>query len=60
MITMSCGAQAEAVCPASFIETEDRALEDPKGKMLEQVRRIRDEIKERVTKLLNEMSEDWG
>ena len=55
MITMGCGAEAEAVCPASFIETEDWALEDPKGKSLEQVRKIRDEIKERVTKLLNEI-----
>lgn len=55
MITMGCGAEAEAVCPASFIETEDWALEDPKGKSLEQVRKIRDEIKERVIKLLNEL-----
>ena len=55
MITMGCGAEAEAVCPASFIETEDWALEDPKGKTLEQVRKIRDEIKERVIRLLNEL-----
>ena len=54
MITMGCGAEAEAVCPASFIETEDWALEDPKGKSLEQVRKIRDEIKERVGKLVKE------
>ena len=55
MITMGCGAEAGAVCPARFIETEDWALEDPEGKSLEEVRRIRDEIKEKVTKLLNEM-----
>jgi arsenate reductase len=55
MITMGCGAEAEAVCPASFIETEDWTLEDPKGKSLEQVRKIRDEIKKRVMKLLNEI-----
>ena len=55
MITMGCGAEAEAVCPASFIETEDWALEDPKGKSLEQVRKIRDEIKERVSKLVKEV-----
>lgn len=54
MITMGCGAEAEAVCPASFIETEDWALEDPKGKSLEQVRKVRDEIKERVKKLVKE------
>ena len=46
IITMGCGAEAEAVCPASFIETEDWALGDPKGKSLEQIREIRDEIKE--------------
>jgi protein-tyrosine-phosphatase len=55
MITMGCGTEAEAVCPASFIETEDWALEDPKGKPLEQVRKIRDEIKERVIKLAKEV-----
>jgi arsenate reductase len=53
VVTMGCG--AEAVCPASFVETEDWHLEDPKGKSLEEVRRIRDEIKARVTRLL-EMS----
>ena len=51
MITMGCSADAEAVCPASFVETEDWALEDPEGKTLEQVRKIRDEIKERIVKL---------
>jgi len=55
MVTMGCGAEAGAVCPASFIETEDWGLEDPEGKTLEQVRKIRDEIKGRVTKLLNEL-----
>jgi len=55
MITMGCGAEAGAVCPASFIETEDWALEDPKEKSLEQVRKIRDEIKERVINLLTEI-----
>ena len=55
MITMGCDAEAEAVCPASFIETEDWALEDPEGKSLEQIRKIRDEIKERVIRLLNEL-----
>jgi protein-tyrosine-phosphatase len=56
MITMGCGAEAGAVCPASFIETEDWALEDPKGKSLEQVRKIRDEIKERVTRLIKQIA----
>ena len=55
MITMGCSAEAEAVCPASFIKTEDWTLEDPKGKSLEQVRKIRDEVKNRVVKLLAEL-----
>ncbi|MFH1381972.1 MAG: hypothetical protein ABIH70_03665 [Chloroflexota bacterium] len=53
MITMGCGAEAKAVCPAS--KTEDWALEDPSGKSPEQVRKIKDEIKERVAKLLREI-----
>ena len=55
MITMGCGAEAEGVCPASFIETEDWALEDPKGKSLDQVRKIRDEVRKRVASLLAEL-----
>lgn len=58
LITMGCGTEAEAVCPARFIETEDWVLEDPKGKSLEQIRKIRDEIKERVTRLIIEMAPD--
>ena len=55
MITMGCGAEAGAVCPASFIKTEDWVLEDPKGKSLEQVRQIRDETKERVIGLIKRL-----
>jgi arsenate reductase (thioredoxin) len=55
MMTMGCGAEADAVCPASFIKTEDWALEDPKGKSLEQVRKIRDEIREKVDNLVKEI-----
>ena len=56
MITMGCGAEAQGVCPASFIETEDWELEDPKGKPIEKVIRIRDEIKERVENLITQVS----
>jgi len=55
MITMGCGAEAEAVCPASFIETEDWALEDPKEKSLQQVRKIRDQIQTKVVDLIESM-----
>ncbi len=50
VITMGCG--VEEVCPATFVETEDWGIEDPRGKSLEGVRRIRDEIKGRVSKLI--------
>jgi protein-tyrosine-phosphatase len=53
VITMGCS--AEAACPASWVETRDWGLEDPKGKPIEKVRGIRDEIKARVTELLKEM-----
>ncbi len=49
-ITMGCG--VEETCPASFIPTEDWGLEDPEGKPIEEVRRIRDEIKTRVEALI--------
>jgi protein-tyrosine-phosphatase len=52
MITMGCGAEVGAVCPASFIETEDWALEDPKGKTIAEIRKIRDEIRKRVNDFL--------
>jgi arsenate reductase len=50
VVTMGCG--GEGVCPASFVETEDWQLEDPKGKPIEEVRRIRDDIRARVVRLL--------
>ncbi len=50
VITMGC--MTEDACPATFVETEDWALPDPKGQPLSEVRKIRDEIKARVTKLV--------
>ncbi len=55
MITMGCGADAGGLCPAGFLETEDWALDDPHGQPLEEVRKVRDEAKRRVVKLLTEM-----
>ena len=51
VVTMGCG--AEGVCPASWIDTQDWQLEDPKDKSIETVREIRDEIRARVIELLN-------
>jgi arsenate reductase len=54
IITMGCGVDAEA-CPARIHVTEDWGLDDPKDQPVEKVRSIRDEIRERVTRLLDEM-----
>lgn len=52
VITMGCS--VEGVCPTIFIPTEDWELEDPKGKRIEKVRQIRDEIKAKVEELAKE------
>ena len=53
IVTMGCGVDAEA-CPARFLVTEDWGLDDPHGQPIEAVRRIRDEIKDRVESLIGE------
>lgn len=55
MITMGCGDDASGLCPAKIIETEDWALEDPKGQPIEKVRQIRNEVRKRVVRLLEEI-----
>jgi arsenate reductase len=58
MITMGCGADAEGICPASIIETEDWELDDPHDQPIEKVREIRDEIRKRVIALIDELNID--
>lgn len=54
LITMGCGDQ----CPyVPGLRRDDWPLEDPKGKPVERVREIRDDIKGRVWKLL--AKEGW-
>jgi protein-tyrosine-phosphatase len=53
VITMGCN--REEVCPLSFTPTVDWELPDPKGRSIEEVRRIRDEIENRVRGLLNKI-----
>ena len=53
VITMGCA--GEEVCPATWVPTEDWALDDPHGKPISKVRQIRDEVKTRVEKLINEL-----
>jgi arsenate reductase (thioredoxin) len=51
IVTMGCN--VEGVCPGPFFKpTVDWALEDPKGKHIEKVRQIRDEIETKVKQLL--------
>jgi arsenate reductase len=49
MVTMGCGEN----CPyVPGLRVEDWVLDDPKGKPAEDVRRIRDQIRERVQQLI--------
>lgn len=54
VINMGC--MADQVCPTALVPMEDWQLEDPQGKSLEEVRRLRDEIKRRVQELLSELA----
>jgi arsenate reductase len=50
LITMGCGDE----CPyVPGLQRDDWSLEDPKGRSMEDVRRIRDEIRNRVSALVN-------
>lgn len=53
VVTMGCG--MEDSCPASLVPTEDWVIDDPEGKTLGQVRKIRDEIKTRIENLIREL-----
>ena len=56
IITMGCS--VETICPASLLKNViDWDLEDPKGKPIEKVRQIRDEIEKRVLELTSELGE---
>jgi arsenate reductase len=52
LVTMGCG-EACPVVP-SWVVRDDWPLEDPKGKPIERVREIRDEIRERVHMFLRD------
>jgi arsenate reductase len=55
LVTMGCG---EACAHVPGLETLDWPLPDPKGRSLDDVRGIRDAIRERVAALVNERG--WG
>lgn len=52
VISMGCGVDAEA-CPAKFLLAEDWELDDPAGQGIETVRKIRDQIRDRVVALID-------
>ena len=55
IVTMGCNDQG--ICPGPFFKpTVDWKLEDPKGKPIEKVREIRDDIERQVQKLISEES----
>ena len=54
IVTMGCG--VEEVCPVFFVETVDWGIDDPKGRTMQDVRRIRDEIDAKVASLWHELS----
>src|SRR6266545_4262707 len=54
VVTMGCG----EACPfVPGLKRDDWPIEDPKGKPLERVRKIRDEIRQRVERLIDK--EGW-
>lgn len=56
IITMGCGT---AFCPANFLpKVEDWALDDPKGKTVEEIREIRDEIDGKVKALIQKLKDE--
>jgi arsenate reductase len=55
LVTMGCG----EACPfVPGLKRDDWPIEDPKGKPLERVRQIRDELRQRVERLIQ--TEGWG
>ncbi len=56
IVTMGCNDQG--VCPGPFFKpTIDWTLEDPKGKPIEKVREIRDEIEHKVKQLITQQTD---
>jgi arsenate reductase len=55
LVTMGCGEQCPAV---PGLKRDDWPLEDPKGKPIERVREIRDDVRRRVAELLR--AEGWA
>ena len=58
IITMGCS--IEEVCPTDWHLTEDWKLDDPKGKSLDKIRVIRDEIERKIKGLFERLETKNG
>lgn len=56
VISMGCG--VADTCPAGIVPMEDWGVADPEGKPMDEVRKIRDDIKNKVAALINELYPD--
>ena len=56
IVTMGC--MSGDVCPAAIVPTEDWGIEDPTGKSIEKFRKIREIIKEKVEKLVQDLEKN--
>ena len=57
--TVNMGCMDEESCPSLFVKgVDDWNMDDPKGKSLDDVRKIRDQIKHSVLNLLNSLECD--
>ena len=55
VITMGCS--IGETCPAAPMAVEDWGLEDPQGKSIQEIRKIRDQIEAKVRQLLSEVDD---
>ena len=56
---VNMGCVDKSFCPTLFIPNLiDRGIEDPKGKTIDQVREIRDDIEQRVKQLVTNLPKD--
>ena len=57
--TVNMGCMDKESCPSLFVkDVDDWNIEDPKGKSIEDVRKIRDQIKNHILNLLNSIESD--
>ncbi|MGQ9788531.1 MAG: arsenate reductase ArsC [Candidatus Hadarchaeaceae archaeon] len=53
VVTLGC--VSGELCPANLVSTEDWGIEDPAGKSIEKFREVRDQIREKVEQMVDEI-----